>query len=170
MSDQSATSNETYIDVCFEHIYNGLIISDCRVIPMIEFKIKSKKLNPVVSITPLTPLTDEELKTDTTSKDTTDLKTEIIKPTPNILFKYVDFKCAWFIVDVSESHRQLIGPVGIDGEKIKDGIRVVNDNTFQDIDGLEISSVSNNIDDLIAKEDIPEWMMIHLRSSIYLEK
>lgn len=131
----SMSEEKKITQITFKHIYNGLIIGENGIFPMIEFKIEMPK----------------------ESKE-------------QALFKYVDFKCAWFMIDVNETYKQLIGPIKIDVEKIKTGNRVINDAEFPDLNGLDIESISNVPEDLIADDDIPDWMLVKLTSLVHLPK
>jgi hypothetical protein len=96
------------------------------------------------------------------------------------LFKYVDYKCAWFIIDINadinensqtmiiHKGKRLLGPIKIDSEKILTGKRVINDINFPEINNYEITGISNDVCDLIASEDIPSWMSSLLKESVYL--
>lgn len=81
-----------------------------------------------------------------------------------INFSHSNFKCGWFIVDAPLL--KLIGPINIDNEKIKSGIRMINDELFPEINGLIIESISNDVDSLIPSEQIPFWMIKHLNDAV----
>lgn len=91
------------------------------------------------------------------------IRTDQSIPEP-ILFKETQFKCGWFIVDGENS--KLRGPVGLNKEKIKTGLRVIDDKNFPEIDGSEIESVSNEKESMITREQIPHWMTKHMVSKI----
>lgn len=82
-----------------------------------------------------------------------------------VIFKDVNYKCAWFAIDINEEKRQLLGPIKIDTEMIKSGKRIVRDDRFSDIDGCVIDCVSDDQTGLITDE-IPKWMISKLMESV----
>jgi hypothetical protein len=145
-SGEKQKKQENTIQVSFKHIYNGLIMTKNGFFPMIEFKIEQKNLS------------DEKSTSSTSSTNPTKTK---------VLFKDVDFKCAWFIIASTETDNKLIGPVKIDTERIKEGKRIIKDPMFEHINGLEIEGVSNKKEFLIKDDDIPRWMLDHLEASVF---
>lgn len=81
-----------------------------------------------------------------------------------ILFKGVEYKCGWFIVD--GENFKLEGPVCLNKEDIKNNLRVIDDKNFPNINDSEIESVSNESDSIIPREQIPHWMIKHLINKI----
>ncbi|VBB18927.1 hypothetical protein YASMINEVIRUS_1459, partial [Yasminevirus sp. GU-2018] len=85
----------------------------------------------------------------------------------NPVFSRVQFKCGWFIISTDEhSVQSLRGPVKIDLEKIKDGVRLIADDEFPEINGCEIECVSNEQESLIHVNDTPMWMLNALQKSL----
>jgi hypothetical protein len=81
-----------------------------------------------------------------------------------IVFKDVKFKCGWFIVDAEAL--KLIGPVNLNLEEIKKEKRVIDDINYPDINGMEIEGISNDVETLISRDQIPMWMVKHLSESV----
>ena len=90
-----------------------------------------------------------------------------IKTTENAnttyLFCNVDYKCAWFVID--SDNRTLLGPVGINKEKIINGERFIDDEQYEEINGCEIEAVSNEAESIIDPDDLPDWMMMSLNNA-----
>ena len=118
------------------HIYNGIIFDESPFYPMIEFKIKNIQL---------------KLESDAENIE--------------FIFRDVNYKCAWFLID--SDNKRLLGPVMLDLELIKDNIRKIKDESdeFIDINGAEIQAVSN--DDLISSDQLPKWMIKSMTDKIY---
>ena len=122
----------------FKHIYNGMIYTKDTYYPMMEFKI----------------LKDE-------SPD--------IYPDKTVVFKDVNYRCAWFVImyDEEKDTNDLIGPIHLDQNKIKNDIRIIDDKRYPAIHGQKIVSVSNEDGTLIEEHTrIPDWILLILLRSI----
>lgn len=118
------------------HIYNGIVFTDRGPCPMIEFKIID---------------TDKKI----------DCEKDCIYTT---IFDRVNYRCGWFIVDAVES--RLIGPVMLDLEQIKSGVRKIKDDQFgSSINGLIIECIDNK--DIVPPDQIPAWMINSLIKNIH---
>jgi len=157
--EQKNSNNENH-DCDFEsliengmivHIMNGLIMikNGTKIYPMIEFKIKQK--------------------------DNSNVK---------ILFERVNYHCGWFYLNLETEKHQLVGPFKLDLEKIKsesvvsdsrqsslsESVRIINDDLIPEINGLEITDVSDDESSLIPSSDYPEWIKHFLAKCITIKK
>jgi hypothetical protein len=169
----SSTSLETYTDedeinnispnmendimtgIYFKHIYNGIIFAEDHYIPMIEFKIiDDGSQNNIVSSS----------KSEFESETLTNLITRDIR------FNNVKYKCAWFAISCdNDGINNLIGPLHLNLELLKqNGMRVICDEYYPGLNGMMIEALSNDHEDLINTNDIPDWMEIHLIQSIIM--
>lgn len=80
------------------------------------------------------------------------------------LFCNVNYKSGWFIIDANKMI--LSGPIILDKNKIMIDVRIVDDIKFNEINGCEIESISNDEKIMIKGQDIPEWMISCLMKSI----
>jgi hypothetical protein len=176
-------NERTHPEYHFSHIYNGLIFVGYEYYPMIEFKVKLKsnltQTPPVTTppsttpITPSSPTSPAQSNTPVSEQITASSGERVIENSlhtsgeKRALFNGSNFKCAWFIVD-SEA-KMLKGPVEIDTEKIKSGVRTIKDPNYPQIDGHNIESVSNDPESIISDEDIPAWMVKHLMEVVHIE-
>jgi hypothetical protein len=83
------------------------------------------------------------------------------------LFQRTNCDSAWFIVDLVS--RKLDGPVVVSSNN-SGGDVIINDKLYLDINGFKIDNISDNIEDLIAEYDIPDWILQSLLKSNYSTK
>jgi len=85
----------------------------------------------------------------------------------NVNFKDVDYNCAWFAISCDKNGiNRLIGPIHLNQDLIKEGARTISDDRYPELDGMIIECVSNESVNLIATNDIPDWMMDCLMNSV----
>lgn len=156
--DTKSNSNETEAEeihnlesnimdsISFSHVYNGIIFREDYYIPMIEFKIVNDNKNT----------SQHNMICDLVSKD--------------VRFESVNYKCAWFAISCDKDGiNKLIGPIHLNLDLLQqNGSRVIDDERYSEMNSLTIEALSNNTDDLINTDDIPDWMMYHLTQSIIM--
>jgi len=73
-------------------------------------------------------------------------------------FERVNYHCGWFYLDLEKERPTLIGPFKLNLDKIKSGVRIIDDDLIPEINKLEISGISNDESSLIPSSDYPEWI------------